>query len=99
MGFTRKKKYTFNRKHLSPYFDPFKIRTFWRTTFKLYSQSCICRCSENIEMHHIKSLKSIKQSIKEKKSFDLILQQLNRKQIPVCKKCHSCITHGQYVSF
>lgn len=81
---------------LSIYYDPFKIRTFWRTTFKLYSICCICGCPDNIEMHHVKSIKSIKQSNKEKHDFNLILQQLNRKQIPVCHECHVSITNGKY---
>lgn len=81
---------------LSVYYDPFKIRTFWRTTFKLYSICCICGCSENIEMHHVRSIKSIKQRNKDKQDFNLILQQLNRKQIPVCHECHVSITNGKY---
>lgn len=97
MGLTKiHREYPIKRSSLTPYFDPFKIRTFWRTTFKLYSQCCICGCSENIEMHHKKSLKSIKQSKTNKTSFNLILKQLNRKQIPVCRKCHNAITSGQY---
>lgn len=85
-----------NVKPLSIYHDPFKVRTFWRTTFKLYSMCCICGCSENIEMHHLNSLKNIKQTNKEKQDFNLILKQLNRKQIPVCHNCHVSITHGRY---
>lgn len=81
---------------LTPYFDPFKIRTFWRTTFKLYSLCCVCGATENIEAHHINSLKSIKLNKKNKSSFDLILRQINRKQIPVCNSCHICITNGEY---
>jgi len=83
-------------KPLSPQYDPFKIRTFWRTTFKMYSICCICGCDENIQMHHIKSLKSIDMSIKNKKAFNLILMQLNRKQVPVCPECHKKITDGRY---
>ena len=82
---------------LTPEFDPFKIRTFWRTTFKLYSYCCVCGQTENIEMHHINSLKNIKTINKDgKTSFNKILQQLNRKQVPVCKSCHNMITSGQY---
>ncbi len=78
-------------------FDPFKIRTFWRTTFKLYSFCVICGCESNIEMHHIKSLKNIKKlPLKSRGSFNSILKQLNRKQVPVCKKCHTDITSGRY---
>jgi group II intron reverse transcriptase/maturase len=96
MGLTRIRKEYFkddNPRPLSITFDPFKIITFWRTTFKLYSLCCICGSDSNIEMHHINSLKSIK---KRKPDFNLILKQLNRKQIPVCKSCHICITNGTY---
>jgi hypothetical protein len=44
-------------------------------------------------MHHIKSLKSIKDKTP---TFNLILKQLNRKQVPVCHTCHVDITHGRY---
>jgi hypothetical protein len=93
-----REKYLKNNKieTLKPEYDPFKIRTFWRTTYKLYSLCCICGDESNIQMHHIKSIKSIKQSIKNERAFKLILMQLNRKQIPVCQKCHTCITNGKY---
>lgn len=82
---------------LNTSFDPFKIRTFWRTTFKMYSFCVICGCQHNIEMHHIKSLKNIKNlPSKSKGSFNTILKQLNRKQVPVCKSCHVEITSGRY---
>lgn len=80
----------------SIYYDPFKIRTFWRTTFKLYSLCCICGKEGDIQMHHIHSLKSIKKNRKDGSNFNLILKQLNRKQAPVCSSCHNTITQGTY---
>lgn len=74
MGFTKIKKEYFQNQTSKPLtidFDPFKIRTFWRTTFKLYSQCCICGANNNIEMHHINSLKSIKD---KQRNFNLILK-------------------------
>lgn len=44
-------------------------------------------------MHHINSLKGIKDKTR---NFNLILKQLNRKQIPICHTCHVNITHGRY---
>jgi len=96
MGLTkiRKDYFIMNRlKPLSANFDPFKIRSFWRTTFKLYSLCCVCGADSNIEMHHINSLKKISN---KNRDFNLILQQLNRKQIPVCRPCHVNITNGTY---
>jgi retron-type reverse transcriptase len=50
----------------------------------------ICNSTQDIEMHHIKSIKTIRSKIKEKKGnlFNLQLQALNRKQVPVCKAHH-----------
>jgi 5-methylcytosine-specific restriction endonuclease McrA len=96
MGLTkiRKDYFIMNRlKPLSANFDPFKIKSFWRTTFKLYSLCCVCGADSNIEMHHINSLKKISN---KNRDFNLILQQLNRKQIPVCRPCHVNITNGTY---
>ena len=95
MGLTniRKNYFTVRGPSLTPTFDPFKIRTFWRTTFKLYSLCCVCGSDANIEMHHINSLKNQK---KKSNDFNKILIQLSRKQIPVCRPCHVNITNGTY---
>jgi hypothetical protein len=95
MGLTKIRQAYFsgNIKPLDTKFDPFKIRTFWRTTFKMYSFCCVCGTDSNIQMHHTNSLKRIKDKTPH---FDLILKQLNRKQIPVCHSCHCEITHGRY---
>lgn len=86
---------SFSKPGLKTEYDPFKIITFWRTKFKLISFCCICGSTENIEMHHTNSIKIIGKKVK---GFDKILQQLNRKQIPVCKSCHNSITAGKYDS-
>lgn len=92
-----KKKYGNNigKPGLKTEYDPFKIITFWRTKFKLISFCCICGATENIEMHHTNSIKKIGKKVQ---GFNKILQQLNRKQIPVCKSCHNLITAGKYDS-
>jgi group II intron reverse transcriptase/maturase len=100
MGLTKIRALYFNKplteKGLSIHFDPFKVRTFWRTTFKLYSQCCICGSDNNIEMHHTNSLKNIKIGKNNQANFNKILKQLNRKQIPVCHQCHVTITNKTY---
>ena len=93
MGLKKIREEYFHNKPLSPSYDPFKIRTFWRTTFKLYSLCCICGSNSNIEMHHVNSLKNIK---KKSSDFNIILKQLNRKQIPICNSCHIRVTNGEY---
>lgn len=75
--------------------DPFKIITYWRTKFKVYSECCICGRENDIHLHHINSLRSIKAK-KETDHFGYIRSCLNRLQIPVCPSCHSDITHGKY---
>ena len=66
---------------------------YWRTTFKIYEDCCICGSRDEIGMHHINSLKKIN---KKTDKYKYIRQSLNRKQIPVCKKCHTKITNGTY---
>ena len=74
--------------------DPFHIVEHWRTKFKFYNECCICGSTESIELHHINSLRSIKN--KEKDVNKVIRSQINRIQIPVCRCCHEDITHGRY---
>lgn len=74
--------------------DPFHIVEHWRTKFKFYNECSICGSAESIELHHINSLRSIKN--KEKDPNKVIRSQINRIQIPVCKSCHEDITHGRY---
>jgi group II intron reverse transcriptase/maturase len=74
--------------------DPFKIQQFWRTKFKIYNECCICGETNNIALHHMNSLRSIKPQKREKYAY--IRSQLNRIQIPVCKICHLDITNGKY---
>ena len=42
-------------------FDPFYIRTNWRTKFKFFAECCICGNDDNVQMHHINSIQKIKQ--------------------------------------
>lgn len=79
--------------HNNEDFDPFYIRNYWRTAFKLYSECCICGSNEDTILHHINSIKKIKTS---KDKFGYIRSQINRLQIPVCPNCHLKITNGTY---
>ena len=75
--------------------EPFNIQQFWRTSFKLYLDCCICGNTENIAMHHLNSLSNLKS---KKDSHQVIRSQLKRKQIPVCEVCHLRITNGEFDS-
>lgn len=74
-------------------FDPFRLVEYWRTKFKVFGECCICGSIDNIELHHINSISSLKG---KKDKAAAIRSQLNRLQIPVCKPCHNQITHGKY---
>lgn len=51
----------------------------------------ICGASNNIEMHHIRNLKSAIPRL-----YADQMKAMNRKQIPVCKTCHDKIHKGVY---
>lgn len=77
---------------------PFTIQNIvvnLRTSFKLGTHCCICGAKPSktnpIEMHHIKHVRKGKLS-----GFSEVMKNLNRKQIPTCRKCHRKIHQGQY---
>lgn len=67
------------------------IKYNWRTKFKLTKHCSICGCTENINYHHVRHIK-----IGKTTGFLQVMNQLNRKQIPVCKNCHLNIHKGKY---
>lgn len=74
--------------------DPFKIYLGKYTRSKLFSPCSICGSVDNIEMHHLNSLKNIRP-----KTFDQLHGYLKRKQIPLCAKHHRDVTYGRYDGF
>lgn len=49
----------------------------------------ICGNTNNIEMHHIKHIRKRKYSlIPERATWEQMMNLRNRKQIPVCERCH-----------
>lgn len=62
-----------------------------RTRTKLDEPCVICGKPDGVEMHHVKHLRKDKA-----KGFTHVLQQINRKQIPVCKSCHLDIHNGKH---
>lgn len=75
--------------------DPLEITTNWRTRIKLLTYCVICSSSEKIEMHHIKRLRG-PTGENVTKGFEKVMGAINRKQIPVCQKCHNKIHSGTY---
>jgi len=65
-----------------------------RTRSKLGLPCCICGDSERVQMHHVRHIR--KMTEKRAKGFTRVMSALNRKQIPVCQRCHRLIHAGQY---
>jgi nicotine oxidoreductase len=63
----------------------------WRTRHKLENHCVLCGSTDQIENHHIKHINKGKVI-----GFAQVLKQLNRRQIPVCHKCHVLIHQGKY---
>ena len=65
-----------------------------RTKSKLGLPCCICGEPEIVQMHHVRHIR--KMTEKQAKGFTRVMSMLNRKQIPVCEKCHRRIHEGKY---
>jgi len=73
--------------------DPFTSFYFNLRTKDNLGASCrICDSSVNVEMHHVRALRTGV----TKNDFTCIMRQMNRKQIPVCRACHKNIHSGRY---
>ena len=73
--------------------DFFETKTNWRTAYKFNKFCVICESEENLEMHHVNPIR--KAGIKNI-GFNIIMSNINRKQIVICKECHKKIYSGQY---
>jgi group II intron reverse transcriptase/maturase len=51
----------------------------------------LCGKEGYTEMHHVKH---IKRQGEKYKGFDLLMQNINRKQVPLCRKCHTDVHNG-----
>jgi group II intron reverse transcriptase/maturase len=54
-----------------------------------------CGCKKDLEMHHVKALRKGGVDLKDKYMLAM-MQRLNRKQICVCRNCHTKIHAGKY---
>ncbi|WP_411685911.1 HNH endonuclease [Aeromonas caviae] len=55
---------------------------------------CVCGSSDDINMHHVRHLRKGNKTVVS--GFNRIMADINRKQIPVCRKCHVQIHNGKY---
>lgn len=73
------------------FFDTIKWNVRTRAVFR---EGCrICGALNDIEMHHLKHIKTINIKLK---GIDKEMAAINRKQIPICKNCHAKIHRGEY---
>jgi group II intron reverse transcriptase/maturase len=64
-----------------------------KTQSKLLDNCAICGSPEQIEMHHVRHIRKRGENVQ---GFTLYMAAINRKQIPVCHKCHQDIHNGKY---
>ena len=71
------------------------VSTWWprRTQSRLMDNCAICDSQEQIEMHHVRHIRKRGEKVQ---GFYLYLAAINRKQLPVCHKCHRDIHNGKY---
>ena len=65
-----------------------------RSKSKLGFPCLICGDYEDVQMHHVRHIR--KMGDKKPTGFTAVMRALNRKQVPVCKKCHDGIHRGDY---
>jgi hypothetical protein len=68
-----------------------------RTQAQFDMPCCLCGCTQDIQMHHIKHVRKTKYSLIPKAhTLQRLMSLRNRKQVPVCKACHNKIHNGEY---
>jgi len=81
----------------SKFVDPLGVKKWGISTIAALGQPCSnCGIDENIEMHHVKHLKTINAKLSP---FDKMMARINRKQVPLCKPCHRKVHNGTYQGF
>jgi hypothetical protein len=76
--------------------DRIRMATQIRTRSKSGKPCCICgESAEQIVMHHVRHIRKLSHR-REPTGFHRILRAINRKQIPVCERCHEKIHRGEY---
>jgi hypothetical protein len=69
----------------------------WRTQASFDIPCCICGSMDKVQMHPIKHIRKNPYREIEQKAFHQVMSLRNRKQIPVCEKCHMEVIHqGKY---
>jgi group II intron reverse transcriptase/maturase len=86
----------FHDNYISPFTRLDRLaKAYFRTTTRLDSQCIVCNNTENLEMHHVKHIRKATEKI-VKDHWTRLMSHMNRKQVPVCRKCHDKIHQGIY---
>lgn len=73
---------------------PLAVMDWKISTLDSMGQGCAnCGESNHVEMHHVKHIKTINPRLS---SFDKLLARINRKQVPLCRRCHLQVHMGDY---
>jgi hypothetical protein len=66
----------------------------WRISCSFNMPCCICGALGNTEMHHVRHVRKNRYSMENQPTWDKLMGLRNRKQIPVCRKCHKNLIHN-----
>ena len=78
--------------------DPME-RLAWRLSkgvSALYAACILCGSDQNVEMHHVRALKDLKN--KKKSALEVHMISIARKQLPFCRRCHLRAHKGNWRS-
>lgn len=95
VDYRRPKKFTIasilDYSSLEAYIDQYD-RRIQRGRKDLKGPCVLCGSNQDIEIHHVRKLSKTKR----KDYLSSMMSRMNRKQVPVCKKCHIKIHQGVY---
>jgi hypothetical protein len=64
-----------------------------RTVARLGEECASCGSTKDLEMHHLKHIRTINIKLNP---FNQKLARINRKQVLLCKRCHTKVHKGEY---
>lgn len=72
--------------------DPFKaLETVWNSKFtksKLFRSCIICESTDEVEMHHVRKIRDLRNKDSKLDFYTRQMAAINRKQVPLCKNHH-----------
>ena len=76
------------------FWNPLTVKDWKVSTINSLDHPCAnCGSEIKIEMHHIKHIKTLNVKLNV---FDKMVAEVNRKQVPFCRKCHNEVHRGKY---